>query len=92
MKRLTKVAVWLGCAGSLVTAAPAFADHVKLEDLPPAARKTVVRETQGATIQEIDKDTDKAGKPVYEVEYKKAGVEWELKVAPGGAIIEQHKD
>jgi len=43
MKRLTKVAFGLTCAGWLIPAAPALADRVKLEDLPPAAQKTVER-------------------------------------------------
>ena len=92
MKRFTKLAVWLTCAGSLVTAVPAFAgDQIRLEDLPPAAKAAVEHETKGGKISEIEKEEDK-GKAVYEVEYKKDGMKWEIKVSPAGTILERHKD
>jgi hypothetical protein len=92
MKRLKRLAIWSACAGALVTAAPAFADQVKLDDLPPAAKQTVERETKGAMVYKIEKESDKAGKPVYEVEFLKDGVEWEVKVSPTGTVIERRKD
>ena len=92
MKRLPKLAVWLAGVGLLLTAAHARADKVTLEELPAAAKKTVERETKGATIKEIDKESDKSGKPVYDVDYTKDGVEKELKVSSSGAVISRHKD
>jgi len=92
MKRLTKVAFGLTCAGWLIPVAPALADRVKLEDLPPAAQKTVERETRGATMRDIDKEKDKNGKPYYEVDYRRNGEKWEVKVSPTGNVIDRHKD
>jgi hypothetical protein len=93
MKRLSKIAVLFAWVGLLFTSAPARADDkVTLEDLPAAAKKTVERETKGATINQIEKESDKAGKPIYEVDYTKDGVEKELKVSNSGAVISRHKD
>ena len=70
----------------------ALADHVKVEELPPAAKKTVEHQTKGATIREIEMDHDKSGKAVYEVEYLKDGVKFDLKVSHSGAVISKKKD
>lgn len=92
MKSFTKLALWITCAGSLITAVPAFAgDQVRLEDLPPAAKAAVEKETKGGTISEIEREKEK-GKAVYEVEYEKDGMKWEVKFSQTGAIIERHKD
>ena len=90
-KRFSKAAAWVACVGSLVTAAPAFADQVTLADLPPAAKQAVEHETKGGTITEIEKD-HKGGKPVYDVEYTKDGMKREVKVSETGAILERKKD
>ena len=91
MMRFTKAAIWVGCAGLLATAVPAFADQVMLQDLPPAAKATVEHEAQGGVITEIEKD-EKKGKTFYEVEYSKDGVKREIKVSQTGAVIERHHD
>jgi hypothetical protein len=72
--------------------APAFADeHMAIGELPAPVRKTVEKETKGATITDIERDT-KDGKRVYEVEYLKDGQPWELHISPTGAVLERHRD
>jgi hypothetical protein len=80
----------LGCAFAL--SAPAFAgEHVPISDLPGPVRQTVEKETKGATITDIERDT-KHGQRIYEVEYVKRGEPWELHISPTGAVLGRHRD
>jgi uncharacterized protein YpmB len=73
-------------------AAPAHAgEHATKEDLPPAVRQTIERETKGATVRDIERDRED-GKPIYEVEYLKDGERWELDVSSTGEVLERHRD
>ena len=81
-----------GLAIAVGVSVPAYADeHLKLDELPPAVKKTVEMETKGATVREIERE-DKDGKPVYEVEYTKAGSDWELHVGATGKVLSNHKE
>ena len=64
---------------------------MKLDELPPAVKQTVERETKGATVEEIERDEEN-GKIVYEVEYTKAGSQWELHVGATGKVLSHHRD
>jgi uncharacterized protein YpmB len=90
MKTLRKVAVLSMCV--LAFAAPAVAgDHAKMSELPSAVRQTVERETKGATVTDIERDTED-GKAIYEVEYVKDGQRWELDVSSSGTVLKRHRD
>jgi uncharacterized membrane protein YkoI len=72
--------------------APASAgEDVKLDELPPAVKQTVERETKGAAVKDIERD-EEDGKIVYEVEYTKAGSRWELHVGATGKVLSHHRD
>jgi len=43
-------------------------------------------------MTDIDKEKDKNGKPYYEVDYRRNGEKWEVKVSPTGNVIDRHKD
>lgn len=75
----------------LMTGLSLAAEKVTLEQLPEPARKTVLEQTKGGTIQQIEKET-KDGKDVFEVEFRREDKKWELKVAPDGKLIELKED
>lgn len=60
----------------------------KLADLPPAAQAAIKAKVGDATIEEIEKETEK-GKIVYQVEAKKNGTKMEFKVDESGKIVEK---
>lgn len=77
------VAAWLlvaasGCAGHETT--------VTLNDLPPAVRATLEKETAGGTVTEIEKET-KNGKVVYSADAKIDGKEYDIAIAEDGKLI-----
>ena len=81
-----------GLAIAVGVSAPAYAgEDVKLDELPPAVKQTVERETKGATVKEIERD-EEDGKIVYEVEYTKAGNRYELHVGATGKVLSQHRE
>ena len=81
-----------GLAIAVGVSAPAYAgEDMKLDELPPAVKKTVEMETKGATVRDIERDEEN-GKIVYEVEYTKAGSNWELHVGPTGKVLSNHRD
>ncbi len=59
---------------------------VKLEECPPAVQATLKKEAEGATIKEVDKETDD-GKTIYETDVTINGKEVEIKVAEDGKLI-----
>jgi uncharacterized membrane protein YkoI len=81
-------------AGTLAlgSAAPAFAhDHerITVDQLPAAVQKTIKKEASGGSIGELEKETHKNGKVVYEVEIVKNGKSTEIEVGADGKIIER---
>jgi hypothetical protein len=90
MRSIGKVVA--GLALAVGVALPAYAgEDVKLDELPPAVKQTVERETKGAAVKEIERD-EEDGKIVYEVEYTKAGNRYELHVGPTGKVLSQHRE
>lgn len=70
----------------------AFADKdVAIDDLPPAVRVTVEKEVGDGIIDDIEWETGPDG-AYYEVEFERAGQEWELHVAEDGSVIQKHAD
>ena len=93
--RSTMLAAALLMATAAFPSSPALADDddddVSLEELPPAARETVVREVQGGEILEIERDIER-GAVVYEVEFRLDAVKYELDVAEDGTLLRRHRD
>ncbi|MBN1345496.1 MAG: PepSY-like domain-containing protein [Phycisphaerae bacterium] len=80
--------VCLGAVGITVLAKDADEEKVSLDQVPPAVKATILKEAQGGTIQEIERETKK-GKTVYEAEVMIGGKEVEIKVAPDGTLIKK---
>ena len=90
MRSIWKAVAGLALAGGM--SVPAYAgEDVKLDELPPAVKQTVERETKGAVVKEIERD-DEDGKIVYEVEYTKAGTRYEMHVGATGKVLSQHRE
>lgn len=72
---------------------PAWADdEIPLDQVPEAARQTIMKHVADGTIEEIDRDVE-GGKTVYEVEYRDAnGAEFEMKVTEDGRLLENRPD
>ena len=64
---------------------------VTMDQVPPAARDTLRREAQGATITKIDKEMSH-GKVVYETDVMINGKNWELKVDEAGNVVSKKLD
>ncbi len=62
-----------------------------LKDLPKPVQVTVQKETQGATIVGISKETD-AGKTIYEIETKVSGHSRDMLVDAKGALTEVEEE
>jgi uncharacterized membrane protein YkoI len=90
MNRKTLFASIAGCC--LLLSGTALADvELTLEELPEAVRQTVVRETKGGTIHEIERDDDR-GVIEYEVEFTLDAVKYEIDVAADGSLLRRHRD
>jgi hypothetical protein len=67
---------------------PALAGpDVSLRYLPEPVRTAIERETQGAVIEDIEREERPDGVVYYEVEYEKGTQEWVLKVDTEGKVI-----
>lgn len=66
-------------------------ESMKMEDLPPAVQETVKAESAGGKIKELVLETEK-GKTFYEVEFKKDGKEYEVKIAEDGTVLERETE
>ena len=67
------------------------ATQVKLSDLPAAVQKTLLREADGATIDEVDK-VSKHGRILYEADVKIDGTKYEIVVSEEGLLISKKID
>jgi uncharacterized membrane protein YkoI len=68
-------------------------DEVKMSinDIPAAARESLMKEAPGATITTVDKET-KDGKTVYEADAMMGGKNWEIIVDDNGKVISKKLD
>lgn len=81
---------------SVMFVAPVYADDdpdddMKLEDLPKAARDTVVREIKGGQITEIDREDDD-GRKYFEIEFTQNKKRYEIHVAENGKLLLRKDD
>ena len=66
-------------------------DKVTIDQVPAPVRATIEKETKGASIKEIERETQK-GKKVYEVEYVRDNKKYEVHVAEDGMVLKHKKD
>lgn len=81
--------IGLGVVGTLTFAAWAAQEHeeqVTLDQVPAAVKATILKESAGGKITEIERET-KNGKTVYEAEFLLNGKEIEVKIAPDGTLL-----
>jgi uncharacterized membrane protein YkoI len=81
--------IGLGVVGMLTFGAwagRADEEEVALEQVPAAVRATILKESAGGRITEIERETTN-GKTVYEAEFVLNGDEIEIKVAPDGTLL-----
>jgi hypothetical protein len=81
-----RVRLWIGLAAAAVLAAGAE-KRLEMKDLPPAVRKTVQEQTQGAEIKGLSKETED-GRTSYEVETITGGKHRDFEVNAKGAVTE----
>ena len=60
---------------------------IKFTECPPAVQKTLMRESFGARITSVDKETRKNGKVVYEADVMIDDTNYEIQVSPEGKLI-----
>ena len=62
---------------------------LKFADCPAAVQKTIMDHASGVPFSEVEKETQKDGRVVYEAKGKKAdGQKIEIKVAADGSLVE----
>ena len=61
---------------------------MRIDDMPPAVRKTIEQHAAGRKVADIDRETWN-GKPVFEVEYDQTGRNEQIFVAEDGTIVKQ---
>ena len=68
-------------------------DEVKMQfaEAPPAVQDTLRRESHGATIQTVDKETNH-GRTIYEADVMVNGENWEIKVGEDGQLLTKKQD
>jgi uncharacterized membrane protein YkoI len=96
----TRIGWILVAAAALGLAACAEDEHheskhneipVTMDQVPPPVKATIVRESEGGTIGDIDKET-KHDKLVYEADASISGTNYEIKVAEDGTLLSKKLD
>jgi uncharacterized membrane protein YkoI len=64
---------------------------MSINDIPDAARESIMREAQGDNITTVDQE-QWHGKTIYEADAKIDGKNWEIKVDADGKLIRKHID
>ena len=63
-------------------------EEVSLDEVPKAVRATILKEANGAKIEEVVKEIED-GQTIYEAEFVVNGQEVEIEVAPDGTLLER---
>lgn len=64
---------------------------VPIEQVPAAVRATLARESGGAAIKDVDKESDE-GKTIYEADAMIGAQNYEIKVAEDGTLVKKAID
>ena len=62
--------------------------RVKLDQVPEAARKTLIKEANGAKFDSVEREVED-GKTVYEIEVVIDGQTWGIEVDESGKLLEK---
>lgn len=65
--------------------------EVSIDEVPAAVKETLLRESAGGKIEEIEKELDE-GTWIYVVDIRLAGKRWEYEIAADGKLIEKELD
>jgi uncharacterized protein YpmB len=76
---------------SLAPATAIAGQNMTIEQVPPAVRATIERETKGGAITDIEKDRE-GDKDIFEVEFTQDGKKYELDIALDGTLLERRLD
>lgn len=87
MKMLYRISLAISVVVIGLASALASEKAVTLKDLPPAVRRTVQEQSNGATIRGFSKEIE-GGKTTYEVEMKVNGHGKDISMDATGAVIE----
>jgi len=74
---------------ALAASAGGHEEEVTLEQVPPAVQATILAESAGGRITEIERET-RNGAVVYEAEFLLDGQEIEIRIAPDGTLLGRH--
>ena len=100
-KRMTVLS--LGLASALALSACASNDKsadkdkdadeikMKIDEVPPAVKATLIREAEGTSVTNVDKETHE-GKVIYEADATIGGANYEIRVADDGSLISKKLD
>ena len=79
-------------AAAVVLPSVGFAgDKVTIDQVPATVRATIEKETKGASVKEIERETQN-GMKVYEVEYIRDNKKYEMHVAEDGMVLKHKTD
>jgi len=62
--------------------------ELTLDQVPPAVKETLTRESEGAPMGTIERENEK-GRAVYETRVTKGGKTWEIEVDENGKVLER---
>jgi uncharacterized membrane protein YkoI len=63
-------------------------EEISLDQVPEAVKTTMLKEADGAQIEEVVKETED-GRVVYEAEFEVGGQDVQIEVAPDGTLLER---
>jgi len=86
-----EVVVLLLALGTLSSVANAQEKKIRRDRLPPAVEKTVVAESQGATIKRFSTEVE-GGRRLYEVEMIKNGHHKDVSMDRDGVVVESEEE
>jgi hypothetical protein len=62
--------------------------EVTLDQVPPATREALARESGGAPMGTVRREMEN-GRPVYEATFSKGGKSWEVEVDENGKVLDR---
>jgi uncharacterized membrane protein YkoI len=74
------------CAVLMGGTLAARADKVPLAQVPDAVQKAIKAQAQGETVQDVERES-RDGRNVYEVEFKREGINRHVKFAEDGSVL-----
>jgi uncharacterized membrane protein YkoI len=88
---LVAVGLLAGLTAGVWAGANEREEKVSIDQVPAAVKATILKETQGARIKEIERETEH-GTTVYEAEAVRNGREIEIEIAADGTLLEREEE